>query len=161
MTTATAEAPVHHFPIDRRWVMAGNATFTVKNATGDHYTFNVRQPAPTPAYPTPNHFLSVLTGPDHYTYVGVVEPLYDGGHLHVRLTGKSKYTQDSVLVRVADFALRVVCGKQDLPTGYGIDHMGCCGRCGHELTHPDGISEDGYRLGYGPMCWEIMNGGGQ
>jgi hypothetical protein len=158
-----ADATLPQFTITRQWVLAGKAIFTVKNATGVHYTYRVTKGKPSEKYPTPGYFLALLTGPDNendYTYVGMVKPLIDDGihPLTVKLTQASKFTEDSLTVKVANFAFRVICNTQPMPAGYSIDGEGRCGRCGRLLTHPDGIANDGYRLGFGPVCWELMNG---
>ena len=58
-----------HDPI--RFILAGNALFTVENTTtGNRFTFKVRQPDDTKP-----HFVSVLTGPNNesdYAFLGTV-----------------------------------------------------------------------------------------
>ena len=54
-----------------RFILAGNAVFTVENtATGNRFTFKVRRPDDDKP-----HFVSVLTGPDNehdYAFLGTV-----------------------------------------------------------------------------------------
>jgi hypothetical protein len=142
------------FKITAKWLLSGNAVFTVHNATGTHYTYRILK---KPSQREPGRhtfFLSLLTGPDNetnYNYVGVVE-----SDLSIRLTKKSKYHPKALPVRVVNWALACIHVGKELPAGYGIDGAGRCGRCGRELTHPDGVSDDGYRHGYGPECWKTI-----
>lgn len=141
------------FPITPEFVTAGNAIFTVHNDKGDHYTFKVRSKSHD-HYGT-TWFVNLLTGPDNesdYTYVGILDK--DSGS--VRLTKKSKLTDDSKPVKVIRWALKLLWAKKPLPAGYGIHGEGRCGRCGRTLTHPDGISPEGHRFGFGPHCWLQM-----
>ena len=166
MTTATEHA--HEFKVTRQWILAGNATFTVKNDKGEHYTYRIQIPLKIrraeksdPARDKPVWFLSVLTGPDNsssYSYVGMLTfPTPET--IVLKVTKKSRYHPDIKLVKVAQWAINCICAGKELPAGYSIDGMGHCGRCGLPLTHPDGIADDGYRLGFGPVCWELMQGG--
>jgi hypothetical protein len=167
--------------LDRNFFMGGNATFTVENATGTHYTFKIRQPKKqNPRYTGPApHFISLLTGPDNensYSYMGMVrevpvmvrvatgehsptgEPLYvtqDSGRktLEVRLTAKSRYNDATVPVKVARWVLALVMSGGSLPEGYKVHHEGKCGCCGRALTVPESILR-----GIGPECWSRMSG---
>lgn len=127
--------------LSKDFVLAGNATFTVSNGRGEHYTYNVVKSKDKRV-----HFIRLLTGPDNtssYTYVGMHNKYDD----HVRLTAKSKYTAESKPVMVFNFAMDVINGINVLPTGYNIDHSGSCGMCGRKLTTPESI-----KAGLGPIC---------
>lgn len=116
----------------------GNATFTVSNPTGEHYTFKIRKPKETTPY-----FVSLLSGPDNesdYTYLGVYNP----DKQEIKLTAKSRFTPDSKPYRVIQWAVRHV---NNLPPGYAIQHNGKCCRCGRTLTVPESIE-----TGIGPEC---------
>ena len=128
--------------ISTEFLLAGNATFTVSNPEGKHYTFKVIKSKSKNTNGKYMFFIKVLTGPDIYTYVGVVEQ-YGG----VRLTKKSKYKNDTLLFKVADWAIRTVMFTQELKEGYHIDHAGKCGKCGRKLTTPESI-----KSGIGPIC---------
>ncbi len=133
--------------INKDFILGGNATFTVQNNKGVHYTFKARQPKPEMPF-----FLSLLTGPDNetsYTYMGTIGAKTGD----VYLTAKSKYSNDSLPVRVARFALRCVWGVQTLPEGYQIRHEGKCGRCGRKLTTPESLDR-----GIGPECIKHFGG---
>lgn len=150
------------FSITREWVLAGNAVFTANNPEGTAYTFRVKRVDDETGKRPPVWFGSLLTGPENdndgsYTYVGIVRP-EDGS---LKLTRASKLTDDTMAVRVFRWSLKTIwAGLADkLPPGYGINGAGRCGRCGRMLTRPEGIAPDGYRLGFGPECWERMGGG--
>lgn len=144
------------FKVQPEWVMAGKAFFTVSNGRGDHYTYKVAKKENEGQLPI--WFVSLLSGPDNgsdYTYVGVLN-MATGA---VRLTGASRFTLTSTPYRVVDWSLKRLWTDTPLPEGYSIDGEGRCGRCGRRLTHPDGVADNGYRLGYGPECYDKMNGG--
>jgi hypothetical protein len=142
--------------IDIDFIKAGRAIFTIANDQGKWYTYRVdHKEARTEefagkgarTYPEA-WFVKLLTGPSNdsdYTYVGILNCE------RVRLTQRSPYTEDSIPVRVFDFALRVILGKQALPPGYSIHHEGRCGRCGRRLTVPSSIES-----GIGPECARRM-----
>ena len=165
--------------LDKNFFMGGNATFTVENGKGTHYTFKIRQPKkqnPRFTGPAP-HFISLLTGPDNensYTYMGIVAEApvmrtevinpesptsptrqVDTGRktLRIRLTGKSKYNDESAPVKVARWALNLAMTGGELPAGYAIHHEGKCGCCGRTLTVPESI-----KRGIGPECWSRLAG---
>lgn len=134
--------------LSKNFFGGGNATFTVDNGKGNHYTFKIRQPKGE----NKPFFASLLTGPNNeadYTYLGVFCPPTGG----LRLTGKSKMDDNSLPVRVFRFALRCAWGQQTLPEGYQIRHEGKCGCCGRTLTTPESLER-----GIGPECWSKMNG---
>lgn len=127
--------------LNKDFILGGNATFTVQNPKGQHYTFKVRQPKPDMP-----HFVSLLTGPDNensFTYLGIL--FGDTGAFI--LTRKSTMTPDSMPVKVINFAFRCLWGKQVLPEGYQIRHEGKCGCCGRKLTTPESLDR-----GIGPEC---------
>jgi hypothetical protein len=135
------------------FVLAGDATFTVANGEGKHYTFHVWKSEPNQQFPNPAHFIEVLTGPDNttdYTYIGKVR-IYPNNNPVIHLTGKSKYKPGDTIVKVADWALRVIWQAQyrgyKVPMAYSIRHSGNCGKCGRPLTTPASLD-----TGLGPDC---------
>ena len=127
--------------LSKNFFLGGNATFTVDNGKGEHFTYKIRQPKPEMPF-----FVSLMTGPDNesnFTYMGVVSPL-DG---HVKLTAKSRVTNEAKSVKVAQWALNKVWTNGELPEGYNIRHAGKCGCCGRKLTNPDSLTN-----GIGPEC---------
>lgn len=79
--------------ITKDFVLAGKAIFTVNNSQGKHYTYKVLQKNDI-------YFVFVLTKPDQYTYIGMLSGFCN----KLRLTKKSKYTIDSLPVKVFDWA---------------------------------------------------------
>jgi hypothetical protein len=128
---------------DKRFFVGGRSIFTIDNGKGTHYTFRIGRKDETQPY-----FVGLLTGPNNerdYTYLGIYNPDNHG----VRLTQKSKYTEDSLPVKVIRWGIRQVVDSKPLPEGYRIQHEGSCCVCGRPLTDPESIE-----LGIGPICRE-------
>lgn len=133
--------------LDTKFFTGGNATFTVESVTGEYFTFKVRQPKPDMP-----HFASLLRGPNNetdYSYVGIMCPQTGS----VRLTAKSKVTEDAKSVKVLRWALKHAFGDKTLPDGYKVRHEGKCGCCGRKLTVPESLDR-----GIGPECWAKLGG---
>lgn len=124
------------------FVLAGKSTMTfVSKATGKRLTFKV-----TKAQNGDIFFVSLLTAPDTYTYVGIIT---SGDNSTLKLTAKSKFTDDSDPVK----AFRWTYGnlrRLVLPEQVEVWHEGKCGRCGRKLTVPSSIES-----GFGPECTRI------
>ena len=133
--------------VTKQFLLAGKAIFTFNNDKGEHYTYKVTKGGNS----KPIWFVSLLTSPDIYTYMGI---MFDNGIF--RLTGKSKYEERSKPVLVFKYALKLIWNEQEPMPGYGLNHAGNCGRCGKTLTRPEGIASDGFRFGFGPDCWKII-----
>ena len=130
--------------INLKFLLAGNSTFTVSNPKGEHYTFKVTKSKHSNLNGMYSFFIKVLTGPDIYTYLGMVVSPHDGyGHV----TRASKFNILSLPFKVSNWAVRHVFSDVPLPDGYKVDHAGKCGRCGRKLTTPESI-----KLGLGPIC---------
>lgn len=131
--------------ITAEFVKAGRAIFTVKSKTGQYYTYKVGKSEGSEKF-SPAWFIHLLTGPDNtssYTYMGMLNPK-DGT---IRLTHSSRFSDDSLPVKVARWATNIIWAGKPLPEGYAIEHMGLCGRCGRALTVPSSIES-----GIGPEC---------
>lgn len=131
--------------LDTKFFTGGNATFTVDNGKGEHYTFKIVEPKRGDFVPN-TRFVKYLTGPDNessYTYLGKFN-MHDGT---VALTKGSKLTDDSKPVKVIRWAMKHVFGDRQLPDGYQIRHAGKCGCCGRTLTEPLSLT-----IGIGPEC---------
>lgn len=127
---------------DIKFFELGKAIFTVSNPSNKHYTYKIKLKK---FEKNSCWFIYLLTGPQNtsdYTYLGVYVPSIHG----VRITAKSKYTEDSEPVKVLKWALARI-ANDNLPVGYKIQHEGRCGRCGRTLTTPESISR-----GIGPEC---------
>ena len=123
-----------------KFILAGNATFTiVSKKTGARFTYRVlRRPLDTAnGEERYIHFVSVLTGPDTYKYLGTVFNAERYAH------GKSSQinVQAPSAQAFAWFWSDVETTKVD------FYHAGKCGRCGRELTVPESIES-----GLGPEC---------
>ena len=137
--------------LTKDFITAGRAIFTVESKTGERYTYRVSHKEGDGGWPDA-WFVSLLTGPCNeadYTYLGMLDPATGG----VRLTKASKYTDDTVPVKVVRWALGLVWADRELPPGYALHHEGRCGRCGRTLTVPESIES-----GIGPECAKIMAG---
>lgn len=123
----------------KAYIEAGIATFTLESQrTNKHITYRIRKSKDSEV-----SFVSLLTGSDNessFTYVG----LYEGGNL--RLTRKSKLTDDSVPVRAFRYFANGL-KKGEIAPDLKVFHSGKCGRCGRKLTVPSSIVS-----GLGPEC---------
>jgi len=139
------------------FLTAGHAIFTVSNPKGERYTFKItrKDPEEMSRYQRSIYFAALLTGPDNtsnYTYMGVFDPATEDPKM-LRLTKASKYTADSLPVRVFNWAVRILMDDRELPIGYSVCHEGYCGRCGRLLTVPESVES-----GFGPECVKLMGG---
>lgn len=135
--------------ISRDFALAGNARFTVSSPSGERYTFRISMKEADTQRPA-IWFVSLLTGSDNessYTYIGILNALTG----EVRLTAKSRYTDDTKPVKVIRWALGLVWRDMNPPDGYAVRHEGRCARCNRLLTTPDSVDR-----GIGPECWRLM-----
>jgi len=124
-----------------KFIFAGNSTFTFRNSkTENRFTFKVKQKKDSNLF-----FVSVLTGPDVYTYIGTV---INGQFKHGK---KSKISKDAQSVRVFDYVFNSLV-KNSLSSLIEIWHEGRCGKCGKTLTVPKNI-----HLGIGPECIKSLS----
>lgn len=126
------------------FIVGGQAIFTVSNPVGEYYTYRVERVERENQ--SPIYFVSVLTGQDNvsdYTYVGVL----DVNEGKVVLTRASRYTTETRLYRVINWAIGMIWSDRELPAGYEIRHMGKCAACGRPLTTPASLE-----CGFGPIC---------
>ena len=143
--------------LSQKFFSAGNAVFTVHNASGKHYTFKIRQKKADPNkdewQDQMPYFIYILTGQDNtndFTYMGVYNPNTNG----VYSTKSSKYNKDTEPMKVVNWALKMVeRGDWSNPRvkNYGIKGKGKCARCGRDLTTPESI-----RNGIGPECIKFI-----
>lgn len=138
------------FQVTPTWVLAGNATLTIHNNKGVHFTYRIRK-AESEGRPAA-WFLSLLSGPDNendYAYVGML----NANTGEVRTTKASKLRPDSLPIEVANWALKRIWSGKDFPAGYGCHHEGRCARCGRTLTTPASVES-----GFGPECIKKLAG---
>lgn len=129
--------------IDQKFLNAGNATFTIANPKGVRYTYKVKF-----SKKLERTFVFVLTGSNNetdYTYMGMLI------RSDFMLTRRSKYKNDSLPVKVFNYALDIIYGYKALLPNYFLEHNGHCAKCGRKLTTPESIKH-----GIGPFCRSQM-----
>jgi hypothetical protein len=126
----------------RKFVHAGHATFTLVG-TSTRYTFKVDVVTVSPfgtVQDNTRFFVSLLTEPGHYTYIGMIR------HGQFQLTRASKYDQHTKPVMAFMWFYKRLLAKHPFhPMQFW--HEGKCGRCGQQLTVPESIER-----GLGPVC---------
>jgi len=136
--------------VNKTFILAGKAIFTINNNKGEHLTFRIDG---KPDRNNPNakvYFAKVLTGPDNlsnYTYMGLLRQK----DLRLILTKNSRFTKECRSIRVFCWAMQIINGTTKLPEGYAIKHAGRCCRCAKLLTDPESIE-----VGIGPECRKRM-----
>jgi len=119
-----------------KFMFAGNSTATFVNTkTDNRFTFKLKQKKDSNLF-----FVSVLTSPDVYTYIGTV---INGQFKHGK---KSKITKDAQSLRVFEYVFKNLLSAS-LPDFIEVWHEGRCGKCGRTLTVPSSIA-----TGLGPEC---------
>lgn len=138
----TAELIEHRVSNPRAFMLAGNATFTLRSvSTGVRFTYKVTAADPEPGK-QPCWFVGLLT--PEYQYLGIIR----GGRFTT--TGKSRLPLSSQPVRAFAWTFTHL----DCLTGtVEFWHAGSCGRCGRPLTVPESIA-----VGFGSDCLKQMEG---
>ena len=123
-----------------KFIFAGKSIVTFLNTkTGNRFTFKTKAAKDSNLF-----FVSVLTNPETYTYIGTC---IEGNYKH---GCKSVVSQDAQSVKVFDFVLaKLVLGT--LPDFVEVWHEGHCGKCGKRLTVPSSIEN-----GLGPECIKTL-----
>ena len=126
----------------KTFVMGSHAKFTLEsNRTGEYFTYKVW--ASTETGP---RFVSVLSGPDEWTYVGMLLPKEDKT-IQLCFTKKS-IKQVTTSARTLTWFLRHLnAGNIGKLAQVQFLHSGKCCRCGRTLTTPESIA-----AGIGPVC---------
>lgn len=124
------------------FILAGKAIVTFLNTQSENrFTFKVKKAKESDLY-----FVSVLTNPDMYQYIGTVS------NGIFKIGKKSKISADAQSVKVFDFVMKKLKSKA-LSSVVEIWHEGKCGRCGRTLTVPESI-----KTGLGPECSKLTYG---
>lgn len=124
-----------------KFIFAGKSLVTFLNTeTGNRFTFKVKKSKNSNLF-----FVSVLTSPDIYTYLGLV---IEGVYKHGR---KSNISEGAQSVKVFDYVLNKL-KDGNLPSIVEIWHEGKCGKCGRTLTVPSSIAS-----GIGPECIKSLS----
>lgn len=145
-----------HYPGEiRKYVLGGNATFTLRDQRGAWITWKVKSAkANSDAnWSTQNqdrslYFVSALTGSDNessYTYVGLLKQTEFDGY-EFKLTRKSPDPATIYPRKFREFWQLLEEGCQVHPR-VEFWHEGACGMCGRKLTVPESIAS-----GIGPEC---------
>jgi hypothetical protein len=128
-------------------MFAGNATLTFESQkTGKYYTFNIRA-SKADFKDKRVYFVSLLHGPENtsdFAYLGIINK----DTMYFDLTGKSRYTEDSIAVKAFRYTFDKLRNQQ--PMSVNIYHEGKCAKCGRKLTTPESI-----RNGIGPECMKM------
>jgi hypothetical protein len=123
----------------RKFILAGKATFTLQSKrTGTHYTYKILKAG---KLLDPVWFVRVLTGPDSFTYLGLMDRA-----LNLHRTAKSQFGEHAPCHIAISWFLSKLQRNIKSPE-VSFFHEGKCGRCGRTLTHPESI-----RNGIGPEC---------
>jgi len=124
-----------------KFIFAGKSLVTFVNTnTGNRFTFKVKQAKNSNLF-----FVSVLTNPEVYTYIGTAT---EGVYRHGR---KSHITKDAQSVKVFEYVINKL-KSQNLPEFIEVWHEGKCGKCGRTLTVPASIA-----TGIGPECIKSLS----
>ncbi len=122
------------------FIIAGNSTSTFLNReTDNRFTYKVKKSKDSDLF-----FVSVLTSPDVYTYIGYITNDF-------KLGKKSKISKDAQSVKVFNYIFRKL-KSGNLPEKIEIWHNGKCGKCGRKLTVPSSID-----TGIGPECFKNLS----
>lgn len=124
-----------------KFMFAGKAIVTFLNTkTGNRFTYKIKAVKNSNLF-----FISVLTSPDVWTYLGTT---VDGNY---KVGKKSNINSDSQSNKVFSYVLNKL--KQDsLPNFIEVWHEGFCGKCGRRLTVPQSILN-----GLGPECIKSLS----
>lgn len=124
-----------------QFIFAGKSLVTFVNTkTGNRFTFKIKSTKDSNLY-----FISVLTSPEIYTYIGTaVEGLFRHGR-------KSAISSSAQSVKVFEFVLNKL-KLLSLPDFIEVWHEGKCGKCGRTLTVPSSIQS-----GIGPECAKTLS----
>lgn len=127
----------------RRFILAGNATFTIVSAkTGTRFTYKIRAKEIDGGRTL--HFVSVLTGADNesdFTFLGTI---FEGREF--KHSKRSRIGSDAPSARAFVWSFNRIMSNS-LNNEASVHHEGKCGRCGRKLTVPRSIE-----IGLGPEC---------
>jgi hypothetical protein len=124
-----------------KFMFAGKSIFTFINTkTGNRFTYKIKSNKESNLF-----FVSVLTNPDNYSYIGTC---IEGNYRHGK---KSNISPEAQSIRVFQFMLGKL-KSGDLPDFLEVWHEGFCGKCGRRLTVPSSIL-----TGIGPECFKRLS----
>jgi len=124
-----------------KFMFAGKSIFTFINTkTGNRFTYKIKSNKDSNLF-----FVSVLTNPDNYSYIGTC---IEGNYKHGK---KSNISPEAQSVKVFQFMLNKL-KSGDLPDFLEVWHEGFCGKCSRRLTVPSSIL-----TGIGPECFKTLS----
>jgi hypothetical protein len=124
-----------------KFMFAGKSIFTFINTkTGNRFTYKIKSNKDSNLF-----FVSVLTNPDNYSYIGTC---IEGNYRHGK---KSNISPEAQSVKVFQFMLNKL-KSNNLPDFLEVWHEGFCGKCGRRLTVPSSIL-----TGIGPECFKTLS----
>lgn len=119
-----------------KFMFSGKSVVTFLNTkTKNRFTYKIKQAKDSNLF-----FVSVLTGPDQYTYIGTC---VEGKFKHGK---KSTITEGAQSVKVFTYMLKNLI-SDTVEDFLEVWHEGFCGKCGKRLTVPSSILN-----GLGPDC---------
>jgi hypothetical protein len=135
------------------YLTAGKATLTLQSLrTGVHYTYRVTA-VESPRSTAYKFFVSLLTAPDVYTYIGMLGEAYGASdRLAFVMTKKSQLPFPSAPIQAFCYFLNGL-AKNRIAPELEVRLEGKCGVCARPLTHPESLNR-----GIGPECWDRVGG---
>jgi len=129
------------------FLLSGKAIVTFRNdKTSNRFTYRIVKKQYHGKRPL--YFVSVLTSPKMYQFLGTI---FDGvTYVHGK---KSKISRNAQSAKVFSFVFNQLTLRK-LDYRISIHHEGKCGRCGRSLTTPESI-----KAGYGPFCIDALSRG--
>lgn len=119
-----------------KFMFSGKSVVTFLNTqTSNRFTYKIKQAKDSNLF-----FVSVLTGPDQYTYIGTC---IQGNFKHGK---KSPISENAQSVKVFTYMLKNLI-NDSVSDFLEVWHEGFCGKCGKRLTVPTSILS-----GIGPDC---------
>ena len=123
-----------------KFIFAGNSTVTfLNNETENRFTYRIKKAKDSDLF-----FVSVLTGPEQYSYIGTV---FNGIYKH----GKKSNFTGAQSEKVFSYVLSKLI-TESLSECIEIWHEGKCGKCNRPLTVPSSIE-----TGIGPECFKSLS----
>lgn len=123
------------------FMLAGNAHVTFQSRRTDTRFIYRVQAAEPGKYSGTLHFVSVLTGPDDYSYLGCIWEKKAFGHGR-----KSRIAPDAPSAVAFKWVWRKL-SEGAMHPELAVYHEGRCGKCGRRLTSVESILS-----GLGPVC---------
>lgn len=123
-----------------KFIFAGNSTVTFLNSeTENRFTYRIKKAKDSDLF-----FVSVLTGPEQYSYIGTV---FNGIYKH----GKKSNFTGAQSEKVFSYVISKLI-TESLPECIEVWHEGKCGKCNRPLTVPSSIE-----TGIGPECFKSLS----